>query len=210
MGLSEMNAVERPRERARRFCPWLWRGAAVAVALFGLVVLAMIAGLYWSEPLLTIEHPPVKADVIVVLGGEPAYRPPRALELYEQQLAPTIVVSGHGEADEIGSWFAAKGVARSAIRTEPKSISTHQNAEFTVPLLRVQNARRVIIVTSWFHSRRALACFKKAAPEMEFVSLPTVIDRPTAHWPSRYERVSVMREYVKLLGYWVRYGVYSF
>ncbi len=205
-----MNAVERPHARARRFRPRLWRGAAVAVALSGLLALAMIGGLYWSKTLLTIEHKPSPGDVIVVLGGEPTYRPARALELYNQRLASSIIVSGHGEAEEIGNWFAAKGVPRRGIKTEPKSVSTHQNAEFTVPLLRAQDARRIIIVTSWFHSRRALACFRKAAPEIEFISLPTVADRPDPHWPSRYERVSVLREYVKLLGYWVRYGVSPF
>ena len=34
-------------------------------------------------------------------------------------------------------------------------------------------AQRVIIVTSWYHSRRALACFEHYAPDMKFYSRPS-------------------------------------
>jgi len=172
--------------------------------------IATATGLYWSGSLLTIEHKPASADVMVILGGEWVYRPKYTLELYEQRLAPYIIVSGDGDTHEIKRWLAAKNLPEAAIRTEQRSVNTKQNAEFTVPLLREQKARRVILVTSWFHSRRALACFRKAAPEIEFISLPTIADRPKSHWPNRYERKMVLREYLKLGWYWVRYGVWPF
>jgi len=188
-----------------------WRRIGV-VALLSLLLatLAAVAGLYWAVPLLTIEDRPVKADAEVILGGEPYYRPPRALEIFQKGFASNIVVSGHGDADEVRIWFKAKGVPASVIHVERNSRNTQQNARFTVPLLRTQHSKRVIIVTSWFHSRRALACFRKAAPEIEFISLPTVADRPRTRWPNRYERGMVLREYLKLAGYWVRYGVRPF
>jgi uncharacterized SAM-binding protein YcdF (DUF218 family) len=65
----------------------------------------------------------------------------------------------------------------------------------------------VILVTSWFHSRRALKCFRHHAPDIEFVSRPTIVDLPNSHWPNKYERGWVLTEYTKLLYYWVRYGV---
>ena len=195
-----------PRNSRRR-----WRRIGVAALLLLLLAtLAAFAGLYWAEPLLTIEDLPAKADAEVILGGEPYYRPPRALEIFQNGLASNIVVSGHGDSDEVRIWFKAKGVPVSAIHVESNSRNTQQNARFTVPLLRTQHAKRVIIVTSWFHSRRALACFRKAAPEIEFISLPTVADRPRTRWPNRYERGMVLREYLKLAGYWVRYGVRPF
>jgi len=188
---------------------WLRLGI-VAVLLSCLAALARVAGLYWSDPLLTVEHSPAIADVIVLLGGEPTYRPPRTVQLYEQHLAPSIIVSGDGDGNEAKRWLAAKNIPEELIRIEPASVNTKQNADFTVPLLREQKARRVIIVTSWFHSRRALACFQKAAPEIEFISLPTIADRPKSHWPNKYERKMVLREYLKLGWYWVRYGVCPF
>ena len=160
--------------------------------------------------MLTIEDRPTKADALVILGGEPYYRPPRALDIFQRGLVSNIVVSGNGDAEDVRRWFKAKGVPETVIGLEPRSLNTEQNALFTVPLLRAQHSKRVIIVTSWFHSRRALACFRKAAPDIEFISLPTVADRPKSHWPNRYERGMVLREYFKLAGYWVRYGVSPF
>ena len=188
-----------------------WRRIGfVALLALLLAALATFAGLYWAEPLLTIENRTAKADAIVILGGEPYYRPARALDVFQRGLASIIVVSGHGDADDVRIWFKAKGVPETVIRVEPNSINTQQNAQFAVPLLRAQHSKRVIIVTSWFHSRRARACFQKAAPEIEFISLPTVADRPGTHWPNRYERGMVLREYFKLAGYWLRYGVSPF
>jgi hypothetical protein len=40
-------------------------------------------------------------------------------------------------------------------------------------LLRQMGAKRVIIVTSWYHSRRALACFEHYAPDIKFYSRPS-------------------------------------
>jgi uncharacterized SAM-binding protein YcdF (DUF218 family) len=131
---------------------------------------------------LGVDHggPPVKADTIVLLGGEWVYRPKHTLELYEQQLAPDIIVSGQGDANAIKRWLTAQGVPGSAIKVEGKSLNTMQNAEFTVPLLRERNARRVILVTSWFHSRRAVACFEKVARRSNSF--------PCRRWPTGQSR----------------------
>jgi uncharacterized SAM-binding protein YcdF (DUF218 family) len=79
-----------------------------------------------------------------------------------------------------------------------------------VKLLRERHVTRAVIVTSWFHSRRALNCFRHYAPEIDFTASPTVLDRPKSHCPDRYERAWVLSEYLKLLGYWVRYGIRPF
>ncbi len=189
------------RKRRRRI-------AGLVIGILAAPPLAVLAGLFWSEPILTVEHAAAKADVLVILGGEPRYRPARAFELFEQGAAPRILISGDGDADYTRRWLQARGVPRSAIQLEAKSKNTQQNAEFSVSVLRKEGTGRVVLVTSWFHSRRALACFRKAAPEMTFVSLPTVEDRPTSHWPNQYERGYVLREYLKLAGYWLRYGVW--
>jgi uncharacterized SAM-binding protein YcdF (DUF218 family) len=88
---------------------------------------------------------------------------------------------------------------------------------------------RVILVTSWYHSRRALSCFEHYGPEMQFYSRPSYYGYP--RWKSRpgvdaaigvstgnvqpselaSERRAVASyvrsEYIKLLGYWVRHGI---
>jgi uncharacterized SAM-binding protein YcdF (DUF218 family) len=129
------------------------------------------------------------------------------LELYQQGAAPMILVTGKGDCEEYRTLLVGKGVPASAIQIECESRTTHENAKFSVPLLRATHARRVIIVTSWFHSRRALRCFRHYAPDIEFISRPTLADLPKAHWPIKRERGWVLSEYVKLAGYLAYHGI---
>ena len=189
------------------------------------VALLPVGGLYFSEPVLCMDGGNVTGDVIVVLGGDTGQRSARALELYQRGAAPRVIISGRGDCDEMRVFLAGKGVPADVIQLEPGSRSTRENAMFSVSILRgesyprqtvdrgpwkMDRKQRVIIVTSWFHSRRALNCFRHYAPEIEFVAAPTVADRPKSHWPNRYERGWVLSEYAKLLGYWVCYGVSPF
>src|SRR6266446_5734551 len=64
------------------------------------------------------------------------------------------------------------GVPQDAIELEDRSRTTKENAEFTTRMLQQRGVRRAIIVTSWFHSRRALNSFLSFAPEIQFSSLP--------------------------------------
>ncbi len=166
-----------------------------------------MSALFFSVDLLRREDPQSGADAIVVLGGDVVHRPARALELYQQGAAPAIIVTGNGDCQEVRVFLAGNGVPAAAIQLECESRTTRENARLTVPLLRARRCRRVILVTSWFHSRRALNCFRHDAPEIDFISLPTRADLPKAHWPNKYERSWVVSEYIKLLYYWPRYGV---
>ncbi len=173
-----------------------------------LLVLALcIAGVVWPQTFLRVEQKPAKADAIVLLGGGMTFRVPRAQELFEQQLAPFILISGKGDAEEMQHWLINRGVPGSGIQLESESKNTWQNANFSVRILRSQGVKRVILVTSWYHSRRALACFRKAAPEIEFISLPTQADLPGSGKEEKHERYRALYEYIKMGGYWIRYGV---
>ena len=197
------SGVNKPVRKARK---WIY-GAVYGSLFVGLLV---VAALFFSEALLCVENAPSRADAIVVLGGDPVFRPARAVELFQQQFAPKVVISGDGDCDEVSRALAVGNVSSNAIVLECRSGSTKENAEFTVRLLRQQGARGAILVTSWFHSRRALQCFRHCAPEMQFVSLPTIADRPKSHWPNPYDRARVQAEYLKLGWYWVRYGIAPF
>jgi uncharacterized SAM-binding protein YcdF (DUF218 family) len=194
------------KQKCKKNCRWLLAG----VVLFLVLCPVALAAWFWPEKFLLVEQQPEKADAIVLLGGGGDYRPPRVLELYREGLAPVIIISGKGDAEGMRLWLEDKGVPRLATRLENKSTNTWQNAKFSVTLLREMKAQRVILVTSWFHSRRALACFHKAAPEIKFISLPTVEDRPGTHPLTKRERWRFLYEYIKLAGYTVRYGINPF
>ncbi len=61
---------------------------------------------------------------------------------------------------------------REAIQIECAAQNTWENAEFSAPILTAMGARRAILVTSWYHTRRALACFRLVLPQLEWMSAP--------------------------------------
>jgi uncharacterized SAM-binding protein YcdF (DUF218 family) len=187
----------------RRFRWYFWR-------VFGLLVLAAILlgliGFFFPRQILTVDSGPVMADAMVVLGGTPD-RAVRAAELFKQGAAPKILVSGNGNDLSNKKLLERDGVTNAAIFLEGKSRTTRENAEFSIPLLRQMGAHHVIIVTSWYHSRRALACFEHYAPDITFYSRPSYYGYPRTEWGPKGISGYVKSEYVKLLGYWVCYGV---
>ncbi len=184
---------------------WFLVGMVPASAL-------VVGGIACTFPhrLLTVESGDVKADALVVLGGGPEERPQRAAELFKAGAAPIILVSGFGDDEITVRILKHDGIPETAIFREPRSVSTLENAEFCIPILRQMGARRVIIVTSWYHSRRAMACFRHAAPDIEFYSRPAYLTYPRSKWDRLNTRSHIKIEYLKLLGYWICYGVSPF
>jgi uncharacterized SAM-binding protein YcdF (DUF218 family) len=175
-------------------------------AAFLAVTLAGAAFLF-PQQVLTIDSGNVKADALVVLGGGEG-RAERAAELYRQGAAPAIIVTGYGDCLSNIQTLERNGVPPAVIVAEPAALTTLENATKSVPLLRALRAHRVILVTSWYHSRRALACFRHVAPDMEYFSRPSYDhfqpkppNRTGYSWRVNYE-------YVKLIGYWLSYGVW--
>jgi uncharacterized SAM-binding protein YcdF (DUF218 family) len=152
----------------------------------------------------------VHADAIVLLGGDRDGRPERAAELFKQGAAPLILASGFGDCQANVQVLEKNDVPANVITRESDSLSTFENAEFSVPLLRQMGAHRVIIVTSWYHSRRALTCFEHCAPDLQFYSRPSYF----GYQPKDSNRQKMDRyikvEYIKLLIYWVWHGVWPF
>ena len=178
----------------------------LASIFFGGVVLGGLSWFY-PESVLTVDSGEVKADVIVVLGGAWLERPQRALELFRQQAAPKILITGISEGEVDRHFFETNGVPSSAIMVEGLSRSTRENAKFSIALLRDMGARRVIIVTSWYHSRRGLRCFEHYAADIQFYSRPSYLGYPRADANRKSIQGYIRAEYVKLAGYWICYGV---
>ena len=185
-----------------------WRRGLLKL-LAGLAVLAAVLGIAaWLFPqqVLTVDSGPVKADAFVVLGGT-VDRPVRAAELFKEGEAHKILVSGFGNAVSNEHTLERDGVPKTDIILESKSRTTRENAEFSIALLRQMGAHKVIIVTSWYHSRRALACFEHYAPDITFYSRPSYFAYARAEWRPKGVSGFVRAEYLKLAGYWAHYGV---
>jgi len=181
-----------------------------ALVAFLLLLSLAVAAVVFPQTFLCVDSGPVKADVIVVLGGGSHERPERAAELFKEHAAPRIIISGYGDCEINRYLLVTAGVPANAIELETRSRTTRENAQFTVKLLREQKQKRVILVTSWYHSRRAVACFRHYAPEIKFYSRPSYFASARADWSHNRIGSRVRLEYVKLLGYWARYGVCPF
>jgi len=182
----------------------------ILVIAFLLLLALAAAAIAFPQKFLCVDSGPAQADAIVVLGGGSAERPERAAALFKGHAAPHVIVSGQGDCEINRHLLIEDGVPARAIEVEGQSRTTRENAQFTVKRLREQKLKRVILVTSWYHSRRALACFRHFAPEMEFYSCPSYVAYARADWSGRRFARRVYLEYPKLFGYWVGYGVCPF
>lgn len=157
--------------------------------------------------LLVVSVPMSHADAIVVLGGEPLARPLEAARLYKEGVAPRVFVTGSGDASKCKRVLMEAGVPAKAITLENKSTTTYANATLLKPFLEEAKVRSALIVTSPFHTRRALATFRKVIPSVTF----GVTDASIGWWSRPEGRGDLNRfvwlEFLKTAEYWVIYGV---
>jgi len=138
-----------------------------------------------------------EADAIVLLGGamrgdthmstladlnQQADRLVYATALYKAGKAPVILLTGGAspanrpEAQQMRDILVVMGVPVRDMLLENQSRNTHDNAVYSARLLKGRGMRRVLLVTSAFHMRRAQALF--TAQGLEVVPAPTDFQRP--------------------------------
>ena len=182
----------------------------ITLALVVLISALAAVAIFFPQKLLCVDSGPVTAQVMIVLGGGSSERPERAAELFKEHAAPRIIASGLGDGGITRQILLKAGVPGGAIQLEDRSRTTKENALFTIKLLRGQNVKSAIIVTSWYHSRRALACFEHYAPDIKFYSRPSLFIPPRGNWAHSQMENRARLEYLKLAGYWICYGVCPF
>lgn len=179
------------------------------------MLFALLLAAYFLTPVLLNEAAEgliredelVKADVIVALGGDPrCNRERRAAELYHQGWANNVVVSGIEYAWGFHTGEAARryvvslGVPESNVSMISDTLNTRAEAGILQELMQERGWRSAIIVTSAFHSRRAMYTIEKAAPGLAFRSSPVPANAPEwepHRWWSRRDDVFVTaREFV--------------
>lgn len=161
---------------------------------------------FWKE-YLVVSVPMRHANALIVLGGEPLARPQEAARLYKLGVASKVFVTGIGDSSTIRKVLLEKGVPAVAITVESKARTTHANAVLLKPMLEAAKVRSALIVTSPFHTRRALATFRKVMPGIAF----GVTDASIGWWGVPEGRSDVNRfaalEFLKTAEYWILYGV---
>jgi uncharacterized SAM-binding protein YcdF (DUF218 family) len=192
------------------------RGSALGMtgwAAFVAVVLALSA-VFVEEPArwLVAESPPGAADVAVVLAGDPGFERTRtAVRLWHEGQVSLLIMTG-GEpgpgdsATSLRDVAVALGVPRGQIRMEQVSRSTRGAMVAVRPLLEQLQVRRVAVVTSPYHQRRACWAARRVFEGVEVVNRPA---EPSSWSPEGWgrdpwSRRIVFGEYGKLVYYVLR------
>ena len=137
-----------------------------------------------------------ETDAIVILGGATrgdthlstmadlntaADRITHGLALYQAGKAPLVLLTGGSttgsrpEAEQLRDYLELMGMPRSALLLERQSLDTRQNAQYSKVLLEARGVRKITLVTSAYHMRRALPLFERAG--FEVIPAPTDYQR---------------------------------
>jgi uncharacterized SAM-binding protein YcdF (DUF218 family) len=193
---------------SRRF-RWLLVAAAA-------LLLALATHRFWLGALgayLVHSDAPAPADVIVVLAGDfMGNRILTAAALARQGLAGKVLVSGpaevygHYESDLAIPFAVGHGYSESYFLALPNEArSTASEADVVIAELRKLHARRIDLVTSNFHTRRARNIFLSKAPDLEIhtVAAPDPYFTPDGWWENRDGRKIFAEEWAKTVANWV-------
>jgi uncharacterized SAM-binding protein YcdF (DUF218 family) len=170
---------------------------------------------------LVISQPVGVPDVIVSLASHEWERLPVTATIATKypdslvvltQPAYTTLHNCEGCSDRVARLRRA-GVQLSRIRVTPRpATSTYGEAVACLEYLRDSRARNILVVTSPYHTRRALATFKRvfSGTQIQVGIRPATGHspaQPAAWWRRSYDRRYVMYEWAAGVYYALRYGI---
>jgi len=144
--------------------------------IFVLIVIIAVLIFAANAGKILVQNGPQRSDVIVVLAGETEYRPALALQLLDQHYASRVLLDVP-TASEIYN-IKQLQVAQQYVNSLPEShsidicpiegLSTKAESHDVARCLVHEPGTKVLIVTSDFHTRRALRIFRREIPERTF------------------------------------------
>ncbi len=160
---------------------------------------------------MVLNDPPQKADCILVLGGDEfGTRIVRAAELAKAGYAPYILVDGPPslvghESDATIQFALSKGFPLALFRPvllPPGVDSTGTEALYVGNnILKRDHVQRILLVTSNYHTRRAVRFMRKENPWLTVI--PVAAPDPFFHvddwWKTRNGKKTFLLEWTKTL-----------
>ena len=191
-----------------------WLGVSVLLGIAALIAGFLGAGHFLEAP----AQAPVKADLLVALGGDDGARVHGLLGLYRKGFAPKVLLSGMAgtysktRAHNLmwrARYLIDEGIPEQALLYDRRSASSRDEALNTLQLMQSMKLDRVLVVSDPPHMRRLSWVWGKVfsgsgkaytlvASEME--------DWDAGHWwRSSPNAQFVFAEYIKLAYYAVEY-----
>jgi DUF218 domain len=178
--------------------------------LLALGVLALLLlGLAAEAGRFLVVDAPRPSDVIVVLAGETDKRPERALELLAQGYGRRVVLDVPTNAKLYE--FTQIQLAQKYVQDLPEGasvsvcpivgLSTKDESKDTEKCLAREGGKSILIVTSDFHTRRALNIFQREVPEYEYsvASAPDSEQYGARWWMHRQWAKTFVNEWLRLI-----------
>jgi len=210
--------------RARPFAIWFLAVLLVLAVAFvarGAVLASIGDVLVHADPL-------VKADAIVVLAGGTPQRELEAADLYAAGYAPRVVLTVERDSPA-GKLLRKRGISfetptdlkRRILRSlgvpdtaitlldGTRATSTRMEAELVRDWISANPVRRIIVVTSPYHTARALLTFSRTLrhERVEVIARPASYEpfQPERWWTDREQLKKGIVEIQKLVFYYVVY-----
>ncbi len=184
------------------------------LAFCGLIYLVRHPLLRWAGGFWVVEDPLEHADALIILSDDNFYadRTTRAVELYRQGLAPVVVASGRrlrpyaGIAELMEHDLFERGVPKQAtIKFPQMGDSTREEAVALRALVEERRWRRILVVTSNSHTRRARYIFTRVFPAAVAVRVASARDSdydPDHWWETRKGQKRFFHEAVGMVVTW--------
>ena len=200
---------DRHRSAVRRFLPL---GITLAAITVGTIITVRLISVFPFTPEdLIVAEQPRHADAVVVLEGG-RDRIPRALDLLEQGYAHTLIYPGAYASAERQLYVQteSRGLDYELI-IDRNAASTHDEARRTASILSARpEITSILLVTSAYHSFRALWTFDRVLPDgIEVISVPSLDGSwraARAEFEGTWHRTTFREEQIKFLGYFLIYG----
>jgi len=191
--LDTQAGVSDPEPEARvRAHRWSWK----RWLLVGCLGVLGVCVLYYAVTLIQVmragrQQDPDPAEAIVVLGaaqydGRPspqlAARLDHALELYEEGVAPVVMVTGGNqpgdrftEAEASANYLVDRGVPESAIMREDGGHTTYESLDAAADQLLAADLNDVVVVTDPYHSLRSRLIADEVGLDASLSPTPTSV-----------------------------------
>jgi uncharacterized SAM-binding protein YcdF (DUF218 family) len=200
------------------------RSHSLGIATTALVLYLLVFQtnfVWWVAEPLREDRLPQAADAIVVFaggvgesgqaGGGQQERLKQAIDLYNAGFAQRLILSSgfvysFKEAESMRDIAIAQGIPPDRIELEPRARNTFENVSLVKEILDRGQWRRVLLVSSPYHMRRAMMVWEKNAPDITVTPTPP----PNAQF---YEHTrgatlaqlrGIVWEYVAIGYYWWR------
>jgi uncharacterized SAM-binding protein YcdF (DUF218 family) len=117
--------------------------------------------------------------------------------------SPTAIPEAHAIVEQLAAW----GVDRDRLVAEERSLNTRDNAVESARIARERGWTKLLVVTSAFHMKRSIGCFKAVGLEVDTLAVDYRTydpDRRSGSWLPRsmnlYVSTAALRE---MAGWWI-------